>query len=329
MRSVGGQHSRGLHNQPHKNGQHAPRCSVGVRGNTVKGRTYTTRSAKVSIAPEQPQEMASSWLDVAIAAVFLKSLRSFIFVALFCFSSSLQPLFPFGWHLNGGSALSPPTATTAASRRQGPLLLVAEHVPHGRQLQTTCVRHCFSEHAPGLGFLDAPVPRHLLHSSGPAQAPPHPLDLFAPRSASMLHAASLALHNYVLYRLARPGPVVSASRISSRSLGVRLSTNAIVRSLSHGEVTCHRPWTFPFASQDLKSSHQTPIMTIELPDKMYPTILCKVKCPMIRPQRYSTQLREQPAQAPRSSVDLYFFRASGSWGICTHQRQAYWNRHFA
>ena len=62
--------------------------------------------------------------------------------------------------------------------------------------------------------------------------------------------------------------------------------NAIVRSLSYGEVTCHRPWTVPFVSQYLKSSQKTSIMTIELPDKMYPTILCKVKCPMIRPQRY-------------------------------------------
>ena len=41
-----------------------------------------------------------------------------------------------------------------------------------------------------------------------------------------------------------------------------------------------------FVSQDLKSSQEKPIMAIELPDKMYPTFLCMVKCPMIRPQRY-------------------------------------------
>ena len=29
--------------------------------------------------------------------------------------------------------------------------------------------------------------------------------------------------------------------------------NAIVRPLSRGEVTCHRSWTFPLVSQDLKS----------------------------------------------------------------------------
>ena len=63
--------------------------------------------------------------------------------------------------------------------------------------------------------------------------------------------------------------------------------NAIVRSLSHGEVTCHRPWTFSFVSHDLKSSQETPIMTTELPDKMYRTILRAVKCSMIRPQRYT------------------------------------------
>ena len=42
------------------------------------------------------------------------------------------------------------------------------------------------------------VPRQLLHSSSAADLPkPHPLDLFAPRSASMLHPASLALRNYL------------------------------------------------------------------------------------------------------------------------------------
>ena len=51
-----------------------------------------------------------------------------------------------------------------------------------------------------------------------------------------------------------------------------------MRSFSHGEVTCHRSWTFPFVSQDLKSSQETPIMTVGLPDKMYPTILCLIKC---------------------------------------------------
>ena len=43
--------------------------------------------------------------------------------------------------------------------------------------------------------------------------------------------------------------------------------------------------------RDLKSSQETPIMTIELPDKMYPAILCRVECPMIRPQRFNA-LRE-------------------------------------
>ena len=44
----------------------------------------------------------------------------------------------------------------------------------------------------------------------------------------------------------------------------------------------------PVRISSLKSSQETSIMTIELPDKMYPTILCRVKCPMPRPQRYST-----------------------------------------
>ena len=64
--------------------------------------------------------------------------------------------------------------------------------------------------------------------------------------------------------------------------------NAIVCALSHGEVPCHRLWTFPFVYEDVKSSRETPKITIELPNKMYTTILCNVKCPMTRPQRYST-----------------------------------------
>ena len=92
---------------------------------------------------------------------------------------------------------------------------------------------------------------------------------------------------FPLYRLARP----RAQWYQLRGLLLVGSEcvvhNTIVPSSSHGEVTCHRPWTFPFVYQDLKSSQETPILTIELPDKMYPTIQCKVKCPMIR-QRYST-----------------------------------------
>ena len=64
--------------------------------------------------------------------------------------------------------------------------------------------------------------------------------------------------------------------------------NAIVRSISPGQVPCHRPWTFALVSQDLKGSRETPIMTVELPEKMCPNILCTVKVPMILPQRYST-----------------------------------------
>ena len=142
--------------------------------------------------------MASSWLDAAIPAMFLESLRVCIFVVFFCFPSSLQPMFPFGWHLNGESALPSPTATATTARRQGPLLLIAGHVPHRRLLQTTCTRQCSSEHAPFLSFLVAPVRRQLLHSSSAADRPkPHPPDLFAPRSTTMLHLTSLALCNFL------------------------------------------------------------------------------------------------------------------------------------
>ena len=63
---------------------------------------------------------------------------------------------------------------------------------------TTCGRQRSWEHAPFLGFLVAPVLRQLLHSSSAADRPkPHPPDLFAPRSATMLHFTSLALCNYL------------------------------------------------------------------------------------------------------------------------------------
>ena len=44
--------------------------------------------------------------------------------------------------LNEGSALPSSTATTTAVRWEGPLLLVAGHIPHGRHLPSSCGRHC-------------------------------------------------------------------------------------------------------------------------------------------------------------------------------------------
>ena len=81
-----------------------------------------------------------------------------------------------GWLPNGGSALSPPTATTTAARYQGPLLLVAGLIPHGRHLPNTCGRQFSSEHTPRLGFRSHQFPASW--SQGPlrsetAQAPTH------------------------------------------------------------------------------------------------------------------------------------------------------------
>ena len=102
-----------------------------------------------------------------------------------------------------------------------------------------------------------------------------------------LRVPTLCILN-VLPTRATADPLVSALRTSHRRLGVRLSTmQYLVGLISHGEVTCYRPWTFPFVSQDLKCSQETPIITIELPDKIYLPILCQVTCPMIRPPRYS------------------------------------------
>ena len=81
--------------------------------------------------------IASCGGDVAIIAL-LESLRSCIPVAFSCFTWRAKPLFALGWHLSEGSALPPATAPTTAARWQGRLLLVAGHLPHGRQLRTTC-----------------------------------------------------------------------------------------------------------------------------------------------------------------------------------------------
>ena len=150
---------------------------------------------------------------------------NFLYRFCFCFPSSPKPLFLDGWLLNGGSALPPTTATTTAVRWQEPLLLVAGHVPHGRHHQTSCRRHCSSEHTPRLGFWSLLlVTGHVPHTrnlpttcgdtalrstllvsafgrisfmldvshrplrSGTAQAPP--IRLFAPRLASILHCTS-------------------------------------------------------------------------------------------------------------------------------------------
>ena len=70
-----------------------------------------------------------------------------------------------------------------------------------------------------------------------------------------------------LYRLARPQARWYQLRVLPLVGSEYVCPQCIVRSLSHGEVKCHRRWTFPFVCQDLKSSQETPIVTIKLPDK--------------------------------------------------------------
>ena len=138
-----------------------------------------------------------------------------------------------------------------------------------------------------------------------------------------LRVPALCILN-VLPTRATADPVVSALRTSNRRLGVRLSTmQYLVGLISHGEVTCYRPWTFPFVSQHLKCSQETPIITIELPDKKYPPILCQVKCPMIRPPRYSMPsnahlgLPTTSGLRP-SSFDKHTCPYVGQWSSTTH-----------
>ena len=133
-------------------------------------------------------------------------------------------MFLLGWLLIRGSALPPTAATTTAVRWQGPLLLVAGHVPHARHLPIACGRHyCSSEHVsafnpscwslgthhtddtfrvrtddtalwstllvPAFGRISSPPAGNISHSE--VELPKlHPSDVFAPRAASMLHGTS-------------------------------------------------------------------------------------------------------------------------------------------
>ena len=60
-------------------------------------------------------------------------------------------------------------------RWQGPLLLVAGHVPHGRHLPTTCGRHCYSEHTPRLGFWLHQIPASCVTWTTPQRNCPNPI----------------------------------------------------------------------------------------------------------------------------------------------------------
>ena len=82
-------------------------------------------------------------------------------------------------------------ATTTAVGWQGPLLLVAGHVPHGRHLPTTCGRHCSSEHTPRLGFWRNQFPASCVTWTTPQRncPSPHPP---GPHSSSRLLVASVS-----------------------------------------------------------------------------------------------------------------------------------------
>ena len=204
-------------------------------------------------------------------AAFLQSLRElFRSDFFFCFPSSPPPLFLHGWLLNGGPS---PTATTATMRWQGPHLLIAGHAPHGRHLPTTCGLHCSPEHTPRLGFWshqipascvtwttpqrNCPSPTHhehtprLLVSSIPrpashmdhsaAELPkPHPSDVFAPRSASMLHCTYLRAASTIPKIVCRPvlflrfGAETYSQRPTDKHSGIKgLATGTSLTKIAH------------------------------------------------------------------------------------------------
>ena len=165
----------------------------------------------------------------------------------FAFHRAHNPcLFLHGWLLNGGRALPPTTATTTAVRWQGPILLVAGHLPHGRYLPTTCGRHCSSEHTPRLGFWSHQFPASCVTWTTPQRNCPNPI------------------HQ-----------------------GAHSSSRFWVASVSRQLVA----WTTPQRNCP-SSTHQA----------------CSLRA---QPACCTAHLRELPAPASRSPVDLYFFRASG------------------
>ena len=68
-------------------------------------------------------------------------------------------------------------------------------------------------------------------------------------------------------------------------------------------------------------------MTIELHEKMYPTILCTVKCPMIRPQRYNALQMPTSGYQPQVGSDrvalIYTFPYVVQISSPTHPGQFY------
>ena len=53
----------------------------------------------------------------------------------------------------------------------------------------------------------------------------------------------------------------------------------------------------------LKSLQATPTSALELPYKLYPTVVCAVICPMIRPQRYNTLQKPISGYQPQVGSD--------------------------
>ena len=143
----------------------------------------------------------------------------------FCFPSRPKPLLLLGWFLNGGIALPPTTATTTAVRWQGTppvgrrarttrmtpsnyvstTLLFEAHSscwllvsPVGRRTPTTqttpsqYVRTTllFGSHSSSRILVASSYRQLVIYRSAVELPKPHPSDVFAPRSANMLHSTS-------------------------------------------------------------------------------------------------------------------------------------------
>ena len=106
-----------------------------------------------------------------------------------------------------------------------------------------------------------------------------------------------------VYRLALPRdrwyqlrglPLVGSECVCSQC---KISNSSFVITRGSAMPFGHEP-----SRPSLTSSQETRAANVELPGKLYPTVLYTVKGPMIRPQRYSTLQKKKPISGYQPQV---------------------------
>ena len=160
--------------------------------------------------------------------------------------------------LNGGSALHPPKATTTAVRCQEPLLLVVGHVPHGRHLQTTCGRHCSSEHTPRLSFWSHQFPASCVTLTTPQRN--------CPNSVHQEHAPCLGFESQQFPASWLHGPLHRGTTQASthQSCSLRAQPACCTAHLRELSAQAPRPpvHLYFFCATGLRHMHHAPLTIV-------------------------------------------------------------------